>query len=156
MNALKTLLYMGTMHGFFTFYFPYQLASLEMPFFDFSILRYFALPLWITGVLSIIWCSVDFIHRGHGTPAHLDPPKTLIVSGLYRYIRNPIYLGALLVVLGYILWFGSRLLVIYFLFAVFAFHILIILVEEPVLRNMFGMEYEEYCKNVPRWIPRIK
>lgn len=156
MNTIKTLLYMGPMHGFFTFYLPYQVASLAIPFFDFGILRYFALPFWITGTLIVIWCSVDIIRLGRGTPAHLDPPKSLIVNGLYRYIRNPIYLGALLVVLGYLLWFGSRLLIIYFLFAAFVFYILVVMIEEPVLRNMFGVEYEEYCKNVPRWIPRIK
>jgi protein-S-isoprenylcysteine O-methyltransferase Ste14 len=156
MNTIKTLLYMGPMHGFFTFYLPYQVASLAIPFFDFGILRYFALPLWITGTLIVIWCSVDIIRLGRGTPAHLDPPKSLIVNGLYRYIRNPIYLGALLVVLGYLLWFGSCLLIIYFLFAAFGFYILVVMIEEPVLRNMFGVEYEEYCKNVPRWIPRIK
>ena len=156
MNALKTLLYMGIMHGFFTFYFPYQLASLETSIFDFGNFRYVALLPWIAGTLTIIRCSIDIIRLGGGTPAHLDPPKTLIVNGPYRHVRNPIYLGALLVILGYILWFGSRLLVIYFLFAALAFHTLIALIEEPILRNSFGAAYEEYLQQVPRWIPRFK
>jgi protein-S-isoprenylcysteine O-methyltransferase Ste14 len=75
---------------------------------------------------------------------------------LYRYVRNPIYLGALLVLLGYILWFGSGLLLIYSLLFLLAYQILITLIEEPILRNTFGQEYEEYCKRVPRWIPRIR
>ena len=103
----------------------------------------------------IIQCSVDIIRKGRGTPAHVDPPKILIVNGLYCHVRNPIYLGALLVQSGYIVWFGSGLLMIYFLLFVLAFHILIVFIEEPVLRNTFGAAYDEYVKSVPRWIPRI-
>lgn len=154
MNTLKTILYMGGMHGYFTFYLPYRLALADNPLFDLNIFRYLALPLWITGTLVIVWCSIDIIRRGRGTPAHLNPPKQLVIIGLYRYVRNPIYLGALLVQLGYILWFGSGLLIFYFLFFVVAYHILILFIEEPVLRNSFGAAYDEYSRNVPRWIPR--
>jgi protein-S-isoprenylcysteine O-methyltransferase Ste14 len=96
------------------------------------------------------------VKKGLGTPAHVDPPKKLIINGLYRYTRNPIYLGALLVLLGHILWFGSGLVVIYFFLFFLAYQILITLIEEPILRNTFGNDYIEYCKNVPRWIPRFK
>ena len=156
MNTLKTLLYMGGMHGFFTFFLPYQLALLETRFLQFGILRFLAIPLWVTGLTIIIWCSVDMIRKGHGTPAHLDPPKALIINGLYQYVRNPIYLGALTFILGYIFWFGSQFLILYFLFFFLCFHILIVFIEEPILRNTFGAEYEDYCRNVPRWIPRIQ
>ena len=155
MNTLKTLLYMGSLHGFFTFFLPYQIASIDKPVFEFHIFRYLALPLWLIGTLIIIWCSIDIIRKGRGTPAHIDPPKILIVNGLYRHVRNPIYLGALLVQLGYIVWFGSGLMMTYFLLFVLAFHILIVFIEEPVLRNTFGAAYDEYVKSVPRWIPRI-
>jgi protein-S-isoprenylcysteine O-methyltransferase Ste14 len=156
MNTIKTLLYMGTLHGFFTFYLPYQLASLDKPWLDPGFLGLFSPLLWLAGTLIIIRCSMDIIRRGRGTPAHLDPPKTLIVNGLYRHVRNPIYLGALLVQLGYILWSGSKILIIYFLLFILAFHILIVFIEEPILRNMFGVDYDEYRKNVPRWIPKLK
>lgn len=155
MNIIKTLLYMGSLHGFFTFYLPYQIASIDKPAFELGIFRCLALPLWLTGTLIIIWCSVDIILKGRGTPAHLDPPKILIINGLYRHVRNPIYLGALLVQLGYIVWFVSALMIIYFIFFVLAFHILIVFIEEPILGNTFGVAYDEYRKNVPRWIPRI-
>lgn len=155
MNAVKTTLYMGSTHGLFTFYLPYRLALLGDRLFDLGIFRYVAFPLWIIGSLVIIWCSVDIIRRGRGTPAHFDPPKTLIIQGLYRYVRNPVYLGALLVQVGYILWFGSGILISYFVFFVLAYHILIVFVEEPILRNTFGAAYDEYNKNVPRWIPRL-
>lgn len=157
MNTIKTIFYMGIMHGFFTFYFPCQLALLDDRLFDFGIFRYVAFVLWLIGTLIIIWCSVDMIRRGRGTPAHFDPPKTLIANGLYRYVRNPIYLGALLVQLGYIIWFGSGVVMIsYFLFFLLAYHILIVCVEEPVLKHTFGAAYDEYSKHVPRWIPRLR
>ena len=154
-NTLKTLLYMGSLHGFFTFYLPYQIAFLDKPVFEFGIFRYLAFPFWLIGTLIIIWCSIDMIRKGRGTPAHLDPPKILIINGLYRHVRNPIYFGALLFQLGYIFWFGSGLMIIYFLFFTLAFHILIVFIEEPILRNTFGADYDEYCNIVPRWIPRI-
>ena len=156
MNTLKTILYMGSMHGLFTFYLPYQLSLIDKSLFDFGILRYLAFPLWLIGTLVILWCTVEILRWGRGTPAHFDPPKMLIINGLYRYVRNPIYLGALLVQLGYIIWFGPGVMISYFLFFVLAYHILIVFVEEPILRNAFGAAYEEYSKNVPRWIPHIK
>jgi protein-S-isoprenylcysteine O-methyltransferase Ste14 len=155
MNIIKTLLYMGSLHGFLTFFLPYQISMADRPIFDPGVFRYLAVPLWIVGTLMIIGCSVDFISKGRGTPAHVDPPKILIVNGLYRHVRNPIYFGALLIQLGYIAWFTSGIMIIYFLFSVLAFHILIVFIEEPILRNAFGAEYEEYSKIVPRWIPRI-
>jgi len=79
-----------------------------------------------------------------------------MMNGLYRYVRNPIYLGALFVQLGYIVWFGSGIMISYFLFFAFAYHILIMFVEEPILRNQFGTAYDEYSRNVPRWIPRFR
>jgi protein-S-isoprenylcysteine O-methyltransferase Ste14 len=155
MNTFKTLLYMGSMHGFFTFYLPYQLALADEPFYNFGIFRYFALPLWVIGILIIAWCSMDFIRKGNGTPAHVDPPKLLVINRLYRYVRNPIYAAALLVQLGYILWFASSLIILYFLSAFLTFHVLVVFIEEPILRNTFGTTYNEYCTDVPRWIPRI-
>ena len=156
MNIIKTLVYMGSMHGFFTFFLPYQISLADRPIFDPGIFRYPAVSLWLVGTLIIIWCSVDFVRRGRGTPAHMDPPKILIVNGLYRHVRNPIYVGALLVQLGYILWFASGIMMIYFLFFLLAFHVLIVFIEEPILRNTFGMAYEEYCRSVPRWVPRFR
>jgi protein-S-isoprenylcysteine O-methyltransferase Ste14 len=155
MNTLKTILYMGSLHGFFTFYVPFWLATRSASLFDLGILRYAAFPLWIFGAWMMIHCCKDMIRRGRGTPAHMAPPKEFITTGFYRHIRNPIYLGALLVLVGHILWSGSGLVILYFLCYVIAFHILITVFEEPVLRNRFGMAYEEYLKQVPRWIPRF-
>jgi protein-S-isoprenylcysteine O-methyltransferase Ste14 len=155
MNTLKTILYMGSMHGFFTFYLPFRLAMLRSPLFGLDNLRYIALPLWMMGAWIIIRCSMDMVRRGCGTPAHMDPPKRLLLTGLYFHVRNPIYLGALLALSGHIAWSGSGWVIAYFLCYVIAFQILIVFFEEPVLKKVFGKEYEDYCKNVPRWIPRF-
>jgi protein-S-isoprenylcysteine O-methyltransferase Ste14 len=155
MNTLKTILYMGGMHGFFTVYFPVQLASHDEPFADFAWFKYSAVLFWLLGAWIIVHCSMDIIRRGGGTPAHLDPPKQLLIAGIYRHIRNPIYLGALIVQVGYIFWFGSALAILYAFLFFLAFHFLIIAVEEPILKSTFGADYEEYQKKVPRWVPRL-
>ena len=156
MNTIKTLLYMGIMHGFFTYYFPYQLALEDTSLFEPGVFRYLAIPLWLIGTLIIIWCSVDIICKGRGTPAHLDPPKELVVTGLYRYVRNPIYVGAMLILFGYIIWSTSAWVILYSALAYTAFNFLIIVIEEPILKNTFGMAYTEYVQRVPRWIPKFK
>jgi protein-S-isoprenylcysteine O-methyltransferase Ste14 len=156
MNTAKTLLYMGVMHGFFTYYYPVQLAGADTPLFEPGLLRYAALALWLAGTLTILWCSADLVRKGRGTPAHLDPPKELVMNGPYRLVRNPIYAGAVLVQFGYILWFGSGWMILYTLFFMLAFHILIVLIEEPILKHSFGAAYDEYSKQVPRWIPKLR
>ena len=154
MNAARTLLYMGVMHGLFTYYLPYRLAQEDQALFDPGPLRLLAPVAWIFGSLVILWCSAVIV-RGGGTPAHLDPPRRLLLDGPYRLTRNPIYAGALLVQFGYILWSGSGWTILYNLFCLFGFHILIVLIEEPVLRHTYGDAYEEYRRQVPRWIPKL-
>jgi protein-S-isoprenylcysteine O-methyltransferase Ste14 len=156
MNSIKTLLYMGSLHGFFTFYAPFLLATWSLPIFDLGTLRYISFPLWTIGAWIIIRCSIDMIRRGHGTPVHMDPPKQLIVTGYYRHVRNPIYLGALLALVGHILWSGSPWVIVYSFCYGIAFHILIVVFEEPGLKSKFGTTYEEYRTRVPRWIPKFK
>jgi protein-S-isoprenylcysteine O-methyltransferase Ste14 len=98
-------------------------------------------------------CVWEFAARGRGIPAPLDHPKQLVVTGLYRYVRNPMYVGVLLVLLGEALFFRSRDFLIYVLIW-FAFVNLAVLVyEEPNLRRKFGASYDRYCESVRRWIP---
>ena len=112
-----------------------------------------AIVLGISGYLS---CALDFAFQGRGTPAPIDPPKVLVVRGLYRHVRNPMYLSVLLVLLGECLLFRSGALLRYTgLFFVLAFSF-VLLYEEPALRSKFGASYEEYCRTVPRWIPRLR
>ena len=155
MNSLKTFVYMGSLHGFFTFYVPFRLAEWSSPLFDLGILRALAVPLWLLGAWIILRCCIDIVRRGGGTPAHMDPPKQLVISGFYRHVRNPIYLGALLALLGHIIWSGSTWVIGYFLCYLVAFHILIVAFEEPILKGKFGTAYDRYCQTVPRWMPRL-
>jgi len=121
-----------------------------------GMLSFLAIPLWLIGVTMLIWCFWDFLVKGRGTPAPIDPPKELVVSGLYRYVRNPMYVGVLLVIIGHFLWFGYWNLLIYAGVVFIAFHSFVTLYEEPTLKRKFGAAYVEYCRHVPRWIPRLR
>lgn len=94
----------------------------------------------VLGFAVAVRCVWDFGWTGRGTPAPFAPPQRLVVVGLYRYVRNPMYLGF---AVG---WVG--------LWVVFG-HMFVALYEEPTLRNKFGAPYEEYCSNVDRWLPRF-
>jgi protein-S-isoprenylcysteine O-methyltransferase Ste14 len=119
---------------------------------------------WIAGAPSVLGfavalrCVWDFGWTGHGTPAPIAPPKRLVVVGLYRYVRNPMYLGFFVGWIGLWVVFGrANLVAIAVASAVVAGTALFVLLyEEPTLRKTFGAEYEEYCRNVPRWVPRMR
>ena len=85
-----------------------------------------------------------------------DPPKELVITGFYRYVRNPIYGGVLLIFLGHFLWLGYLSLLLYAVLSFFGVHLFIVGYEEPTLKKKFGAAYEEYLQSVPRWIPRLK
>lgn len=121
-----------------------------------GILSYLAFPLWLTGLAMLVWCFWDFLAKGKGTPAPIEPPKELVVSGLYNYVRNPMYVGIASILIGHFLWFGFWNLLVYLAIVVIAFHLFVTLYEEPNLRERFGAAYEDYCKRVPRWIPQLK
>jgi protein-S-isoprenylcysteine O-methyltransferase Ste14 len=114
------------------------------------------LVLMLVGSAIYFWCAFwAFALVGKGTPAPMDPPRKLIVHGLYRFVRNPMYLGVGGVILGEALLFRSRAIAEYFVvwwLFVFAF---VLVYEEPHLRRAFPADYEEYYRHVPRWIPRL-
>lgn len=113
-----------------------------------------AAPLMILGAATYFWCLWDFAVTGRGTPAPIDPPKHLVVRGLYRYVRNPMYVGVLLVIAGWAALFGSGTVLWYGVMIALVFHLFVILVEEPTLRRQFGEAYEAYRGTVPRWVPK--
>jgi protein-S-isoprenylcysteine O-methyltransferase Ste14 len=113
--------------------------------------------LMIVGGLPILLDSfIRFALQGLGTPAPIAPPQHLVVTGLYRWVRNPMYIAVSLLIFGQGLLFCSVQLLGYGLLVWLAFLAFVVLYEEPALSRKFGREYEEFCVQVPRWIPRLK
>ena len=106
------------------------------------------------GLLIYAWTAFDFAWTGRGTPAPIDPPRRLVVRGLYRYVRNPMYVGVLLVIMGEGLMRRSWQTIEYAFAVAFMFGALVLGLEEPLLRSQFGTAYSNYCAEVPRWLPR--
>lgn len=127
---------------------------IERPFLDVGALRIVGAVLIAGGVAALVDSFVRFALRGRGTPAPVLPPRHLVVTGLYRYVRNPMYVAVLALVLGQALLLGSAMVLAYGLLLWVAFHLFIVGYEEPALRRSYGEEYDRFRANVPRWIPR--
>lgn len=112
-----------------------------------------AIALLLAGGSIYAWCVWDFAVAGRGTPAPIDPPKDLVVRGLYRYTRNPMYVGVLTVIFGWALLFRAWPIALYGACVGAGFHLFVILYEEPHLTAVFGAAYQRYCAAVSRWLP---
>lgn len=121
----------------------------------FGFLQLIAVLVAAVGVAMVVWVSTAFVRRGMGTPIPIQPPTRLVVTGLYRYLRNPMYAGAILIVLAGALYFSSLWLVIYAAGLWAILHTFMIVFEEPQLKRRFGVDYARYLVDVPRWIPRL-
>ena len=106
------------------------------------------------GAVVALWCIATFIVIGRGTPAPFDPPKNLVVVGPYRWVRNPMYIGAALALAGAALFYQSWGLLGYCVAFLIVMYLFVVLYEEPALRTTFGEAYARYCHNVRRWLPR--
>ena len=118
--------------------------------------------LWLIGLLPLLlgvglyfWCAGAFTFIGKGTPLPLDAPRVLVIQGSYRWVRNPMYVAVLSVIIGQAILFQSFLLVGYALLVWAIVHTFVVFVEEPSLRRQFGDSYETYLHTVPRWLPRF-
>jgi len=118
-------------------------------------LRFAGLGPIVVGMVIYLWCAWDFTFAGRGTPAPIAPPKDLVVKGLYRYVRNPMYVGIVLILLGEAVLFESVELLLYALLTFSIFHTWVRIHEEPTLRSKFPDSYPRYCDTVPRWIPKV-
>ena len=121
-----------------------------------GILQVMAILIAGLGLYMIVWVSTAFVRHGKGTPIPIDPPTRLVITGFYRYVRNPMYVGALLIVLAETVYFGFPWLVLYAVGLWAALHTALVVFEEPQLKKRFGADYEQYLKAVPRWIPKIR
>jgi protein-S-isoprenylcysteine O-methyltransferase Ste14 len=153
---LKNFLFTVLVPGTVAVYIPLQIAGNPMQTIDsdWGVRQLVALIPLSIGAAIYGWCLWDFAHRGRGTPAPIDAPKHLVVNGLYRYVRNPMYVGVLLVIAGWSLFFQSWAILFYGIVIGLLFHFFVLLVEEPVLKKRFGDSYLNYCVEVARWLPR--
>ena len=112
----------------------------------------FGLMILAIGVAGLMWCVRDFYVSGKGTLAPWAPPEKLVVVGLYRYSRNPMYISVELVLLGWAISFGSLFLYLYTLIVLTAFHIRVVWGEEPCLARKYSNDWKRYSSQVPRWL----
>lgn len=151
----RAITYATLFVGFFLLYLPARIldrSGIQVPA-GLGPRQLVGLGLSGAGALLAITCILTFVFRGHGTPAPFDPPRRLVQRGPYRFVRNPMYLGAGLAMLGAGVYYGSWAIVIYVAVFLAGAHALVRLYEEPALRRQFGTEYEAYCATTPRWLP---
>ncbi len=155
--ALRSLLWTVLMPGVFAGYLPWRYFGLGQVRLDPHD------PLPLVGILCIAMgvgllgsCIWEFARSGRGTLSPADPPRELVVRGLYRYVRNPMYLSVTLIILGELFLTRSRPLFWYWVIWFIAVNLFVIGHEEPYLRGRFGTSYERYTAEVGRWLPRFR
>ena len=155
---VRALAYATLFIGFFLVYLPARIlnwSGIQAPS-SLGVRQLASIGLGGVGALIAAACILTFAFRGKGTPAPFDPPRRLIRRGPYRVVRNPMYLGAGLAMLGAGVYFGSWAIVAYDALFFGATHLLVLFSEEPALRRMFGSDYDDYCATTPRWLPRSR
>ena len=153
-----TVLVPGTVAG----YIPNRLIQHIDEDWQHTILKWAGLGIIIAGIGIYFICAISFLRKGLGTPNIWfarslkavigEEPKKMVTSGIYKYSRNPMYLGVLISVLGQALFYQRMILLQYFLFLFILFHLVVLMIEEPHLKKKFGKEYEQYKKKTRRWL----
>jgi protein-S-isoprenylcysteine O-methyltransferase Ste14 len=136
---------------------PWWLGNwrVHSPFLGFTALRVTGGVLMAVAFAFLVEAFLRFALQGIGTPAPIYPTKRLVVSGSYRFVRNPMYVSVVSLILGQSLFFGDIRLFVYGLFCWLAMHLFVLIYEEPTLRRTFPADYAAFTANVPRWIPRL-
>jgi protein-S-isoprenylcysteine O-methyltransferase Ste14 len=129
--------------------------QLKPPFLNLPLTRGIGVIMILAGVVGLVDAFARFALQGLGTPAPIAPPRILVVTGLYRYVRNPIYVALVSIILGQAMLMGDWRLIVYGVLLWLFFHVWVVAIEEPTLEQTFGNEYEAFRAAVPRWIPRI-
>lgn len=158
MTALKTFIFTLLIPGTVAVLGPYLLLTSSSAAFPPAAgsMRWLGVVPLLLGSMIYLWCAADFVLAGRGTPAPINPPKELVVRGLYQHVRNPMYVGVILWLIGVTLIFAALPLLVYTLFVWVGFHLFVQQYEEPSLRRRFGATYERYCQVVPRWVPHLR
>lgn len=155
--AIRTLVYASLFIGFLLLWLPARLLNatgFHRPA-HLAAVEFAGLVLGTLGALLALWCILAFVSIGKGTPAPFDPPRRLVIRGPYRYLRNPMYLGAALALAGAALVCHSLALLAYAVLFLVAFHFFVLFYEEPHLRRTFGSDYSAYCARIHRWRPSL-
>ena len=155
---LKTAVFFLIVPGTVAGYLPYAVllrAPEFPPLAEFGAQEWGGAALAVLGLAGLLWSGWHFATTGRGTPAPFDPPKVFVAVGLYCWVRNPMYVSVATALAGEALFFRSWLLVQYLAVCWLFFHLFVLLYEEPTLREKFGAPYEDYCRRVPRWLPRL-
>ena len=154
---LGSLLFLVVAPGTVAVYLPWLFSRwrLQPPFLGVPLTRGLGVALILLGAPGLLDSFARFALLGRGTPAPVAPPDRLVVHGLYRFVRNPMYVAVVCVVLGQALLFGSLPVLEYLAVLWLAFHVFVLAYEEPALRARFGADYARYCAQVGRWIPRL-
>jgi protein-S-isoprenylcysteine O-methyltransferase Ste14 len=144
--------------GIVAVYVPWRICRWQIapPLLGISLVRVAGVLLISAGLPVLLDSFARFALKGLGTPAPIFPTRHLVVSGLYRYVRNPMYVAVVSLIFGQGLLFGSVTILEYGMAVSVGFHLFILLYEEPTLRTSFGAEYEEFSAHVPRWLPRLR
>lgn len=155
--VLGTVVAAGFFVGVVILYVPWMLTGWRIapPLLGQPALRVIGALLIVAAIPVIADFLVRFVRQGHGTPMPLAPPRHLVTGGVFRWVRNPAYLAADAALFGQALLFGSPPLFGYAIGMAIAYHLFVVLIEEPALRRTFGTEYLDYCRRVPRWLPRF-
>ena len=124
-------------------------------FLGLEVTRAIGVLLILVSLPGLVDSFARFALQGLGTPAPVAPTKNLVVTGLYRYVRNPIYVAVVAIILGQAMLFGDSRLILFGALLWLAFHLFVVAYEEPTLQRTFGAEYQAYRANVPRWVPRV-
>jgi protein-S-isoprenylcysteine O-methyltransferase Ste14 len=135
--------------GIVAFMVPLALVSKQLPLLR---LRPVGSILLSLGTIILLWCVIEFYRSGRGTLAPWAPPRILVAVGPYRFSRNPMYIGVLLILIGWSVLFWSLPLITYAAIVLLAFHIRIVAVEEPWLARTFAADWQSYKSRVPRWL----
>jgi len=151
---LKTLIFTNVVPGTVAVLIPYYLVGGFRP--SFQSLAVLGVIVIAIGAGIYFRCAWEFAVRGLGTPAPIAPTKFLVVSGLHRYVRNPMYIGVALMILGQAMLFRSLRTAVYAAAMLLVAHLFVVFYEEPTLLRQFGESYENYRRCVPRWIPRFR
>ncbi|MBZ5729288.1 MAG: isoprenylcysteine carboxylmethyltransferase family protein [Acidobacteriia bacterium] len=128
---------------------------LEAPFFGMPLFRFLGGVLLVPAAMGLLDSFARFALQGLGTPAPVFPTRRLVVTGLYRHVRNPMYVAVVTAILGQGLLFGNAAVLEYGCVVWLFFHLFVLAYEEPALRASFEDEYRSFCAAVPRWIPRL-